>query len=86
MGTSIVFAVMSVTSACAEKRQAFTPIVFEAAKGFCRAHSAYILSSDPKAIGFRGVSPDYARQAKCLMERLQGTDARMIGFISDPPR
>jgi hypothetical protein len=70
---------------CAAHRSTFTPSAFEAAKTACGASDAYILKSDPKAIGFRGFSPAHAGQAKCLIERLKGTDARMIGFISEPP-
>jgi hypothetical protein len=59
--------------------------VFEAAQAACQAPDAYILKSDPKTIGFRGFSPNHVGQAKCLMGRLKGTDAKMIGFISEPP-
>ncbi len=70
---------------CASHQSTFTPTVFEAAKLACGASDAYISKTNPKAIGFRGFSPAHAEQAKCLIERLKGTDARMVGFISEPP-
>ena len=70
---------------CASHQSAFTPAVFEAVKVACGASDAYISKSNPKAIGFRGFSPAHAKQAKCLIERLKGTDVRMVGFISEPP-
>lgn len=76
---------MAALSACSDHRTEFTASIFENAKRACNASDAYVMKSDPKAIGFRGFSPDYAAQAECLMRRLKGTDARRIGFISELP-
>lgn len=83
---AILLSVVVTVSACADHRQTFTPDMFNVAKARCAATEAFISKSDPKTIILRGTSPDNAAKARCLMEQLKGTDARMIGFISEPPR
>jgi len=75
---------MLVMNGCTAPRSAFTPTAFQTAKAACGAADAYILESNPKAVGFRGFSPAHAEQAKCLSERLKGTDIRGIAFIGEP--
>jgi hypothetical protein len=83
--SALILAIMLAANGCTERRSAFTSNVFEAAKKACGVSDAYILTSDSKAIGFRGASPDHAGQARCLVEQLKNTDAKMVGFISEPP-
>ncbi|WP_156022615.1 hypothetical protein [Sphingobium indicum] len=83
---ALLLAVATGANACTDRRLELTPSLFDIAKRQCEASDAYILASDPKSIGFRGFDPRHAQQAKCLVEQLKHTDARMIGFISEAPR
>ena len=71
-------------------REPLTGELFETAKQACGATDAYILQTNgERAVGFRGVASDWSarqKQALCLKNKLKGTDARFIGFLSEWPK
>jgi hypothetical protein len=63
---------------CADRKPPFSPDQFLAAKSQCNAPDAYIIETAPNTIGFHGTSDDHINQAKCLKEKLAGTDVETV--------
>lgn len=78
-------------AACVNKPLPLTDASFAKAQRACGAVDAYLMplpgESPPglggTGIGFKGRSPDHARQLRCLGNRLHVRFAR-VGFISEP--
>jgi hypothetical protein len=71
-------ALFVVANGCIERRPPFSNQQFAAAKLQCGAVDAYVIEAAPNTIGFHGTSDDHTRQAKCLKEKLVGTDVQTV--------
>lgn len=67
-----------IASGCIERKPPFSNKQFVVAKSQCGAVDAYVIEAAPNTIGFHGTSDDHMRQAKCLKEKLVGTDAQTV--------
>lgn len=67
-----------VASGCIERKPPFSNEQFVAAKAQCAAVDAYVIDAAPNTIGFHGTSDDHMRQAKCLKEKLAGSDVQTV--------
>jgi hypothetical protein len=63
---------------CADSKPSFSRDQFMAAKSRCGASDAYVIEATPNTIAFHGTSDDHIDQAKCLKERLKGTDVQTV--------
>lgn len=71
-------ALVVVASGCIERKPPFSNQQFAAARSRCCAVDAYVIGTTPNTIGFRGTSDDHVRQAKCLKDKLAGTDVQTV--------
>jgi hypothetical protein len=67
-----------ITGGCADSKPPFSREQFMAAKSRCGASDAYVIEATPNTIAFHGTSDDHVNQAKCLKERLRGTDVQTV--------
>lgn len=74
----ITLVLVVVASGCIERKPTFSKQQFAAARSQCGAVDAYVIGAAPNTIGFRGTSDDHVRQAKCLKEKLAGTDVQTV--------
>lgn len=63
---------------CTERKPPFSRERFLAARWQCGATDAYIFKAAPNTIGFHGTAYDHTHQAKCLTQRLAGTDVEVV--------
>lgn len=79
-------------SACGASASArpLTDEHFEAIKAACNAPTAKLTETpEGQAVTFAGVVPDPLQMKPvvgCIQRRLEGTDVRFVGFISEPPK
>jgi hypothetical protein len=70
--------------------QSLTYEQFEAIKAACDAPTATLMETpEGRAVAFAGIVPDPLQMKPvvgCIQRRLEGTDVRFIGFISEPPK
>lgn len=63
---------------------------FEAMKVACKAPTAKLIETpEGRAVTFASIAPDPSQMrpvVRCVQKRLEGTDVRFVGFISDPPK
>jgi hypothetical protein len=71
-------AIYVIASGCIERKPPFSNQQFVTARSQCGAVDAYVIEAAPNTIGFHGTSGDHKRQAKCLEEKLAGTDVQTI--------
>ncbi|MES2452755.1 MAG: hypothetical protein V4610_19555 [Pseudomonadota bacterium] len=74
----LALALTMIMGGCADRKAPFSRGAFLAAKSQCGAPDAYIIEAAPNTIGFHGTSDDHINQAKCLKEKLKGTDVRTV--------
>ena len=78
-------------SACAAGMSArpLTDEQFEAIKVACNAPTAKVIETPQgRAVTFAGIILDPSQMkpvVRCMQKRLEGTDVRFVGFISEPP-
>jgi hypothetical protein len=71
-------ALLVLAGGCIERKPPFSNKQFVAAKTQCGAVDAYVIDAAPNTIGFHGTSDDHMRQAKCLEEKLTGSDVQTV--------
>ena len=79
-------------SACgaSASAQPLTDEQFEAIKAACNAPAAKLIETpEGRAVTFTGIIPHPLQMepvVRCIQRRLEGTDVRFVGFISEPPK
>ncbi|MEN3748740.1 hypothetical protein TPR58_16310 [Sphingomonas sp. HF-S3] len=77
---SVIFAAVSIMAlaGCQERKPSFSADAFEVAKRECGAKDAYIIADTSNTIGFRGTADEHVEQAKCIKQKLAGTDVQTV--------
>jgi alpha-D-ribose 1-methylphosphonate 5-phosphate C-P lyase len=82
-GTAVGFLVLAIPplmslAGCDAGKPPFSVAAFELARQQCGANEAYILKSVPNTIGFHGTADEHIDHARCMQQKLEGTDVQIV--------